>query len=158
MKNFRASIDVMPHDNLLDPQGKAVTGAMPNLGLAEITGVRIGKHITLHVEAAEVAQLAGERVVALGEITQFVLGHRRHVARQVALAGTDLAHSRGQCAHRPHEPDVLFQDGEASRIRLVGAQTGEQLGGAVGMVFEEATDGRLVCVEQARAPGHGRGA
>ena len=53
MKNFRASIDVMPHDNLLDPQGKAVTGAMGNLGLPEISGVRIGKHITLHVEAAD---------------------------------------------------------------------------------------------------------
>jgi phosphoribosylformylglycinamidine synthase len=53
MKNFRASIDVMPHDNLLDPQGKAVTGAMSNLGLPEISGVRIGKHITLHVEAKD---------------------------------------------------------------------------------------------------------
>ena len=53
MKNFRASIDVMPHDNLLDPQGKAVTGAMGNLGLPEISGVRIGKHITLHVEATD---------------------------------------------------------------------------------------------------------
>jgi phosphoribosylformylglycinamidine synthase len=53
MKTFRASIDVMPHDNLLDPQGKAVSGAMGNLGLPEITRVRIGKHITLHVEAAD---------------------------------------------------------------------------------------------------------
>ena len=53
MKKFRASIDVMPHDNLLDPQGKAVTGAMGNLGLPEITGVRIGKHITLQVEAKD---------------------------------------------------------------------------------------------------------
>jgi phosphoribosylformylglycinamidine synthase len=53
MKTFRASIDVMPHDNLLDPQGKAVTGSMTNLGLPEITGVRIGKHITLQVEAAD---------------------------------------------------------------------------------------------------------
>lgn len=53
MKSFRASIDVMPHDNLLDPQGKAVSGSMKNLGLPEITGVRIGKHITLHVEAAD---------------------------------------------------------------------------------------------------------
>jgi phosphoribosylformylglycinamidine synthase len=51
MKTFRAQIDVMPHDNLLDPQGKAVTGSMTNLGLPEITGVRIGKHITLQVEA-----------------------------------------------------------------------------------------------------------
>ncbi len=53
MKTFRASIDVMPHDNLLDPQGKAVSGSMHNLGLAGISGVRIGKHITLHVEAAD---------------------------------------------------------------------------------------------------------
>lgn len=53
MKKYRASIDVMPHDNLLDPQGKAVTGAMGNLGLPEISGVRIGKHITLHIEAAD---------------------------------------------------------------------------------------------------------
>ena len=53
MKTYRASIDVMPHDNLLDPQGKAVTGAMSNLGLPEISGVRIGKLITLQVEAAD---------------------------------------------------------------------------------------------------------
>ncbi len=53
MKTFRAAIDVMPHDNLLDPQGKAVSGSMNNLGLPEITGVRIGKHITLHVEAKD---------------------------------------------------------------------------------------------------------
>ncbi|MFN3875425.1 MAG: phosphoribosylformylglycinamidine synthase subunit PurS [Flavobacteriales bacterium] len=53
MKTFRASIDVMPHDNLLDPQGKAVTSAMGNLGLPEITGVRIGKHITLQVDAPD---------------------------------------------------------------------------------------------------------
>ncbi len=53
MKTFKANIDVMPHDNLLDPQGKAVGGSMNNLGLPEITGVRIGKHITLHVEAKD---------------------------------------------------------------------------------------------------------
>ena len=49
---FRAEIDVMPLKALLDPQGKAVTGSMKNLGLPEITNVRIGKHITLEVEAA----------------------------------------------------------------------------------------------------------
>src|SRR5690606_31461760 len=53
MKTFKASIDVMPHDNLLDPQGKAVSGSMQNLGLPEITGIRIGKHITLKVEAKD---------------------------------------------------------------------------------------------------------
>ena len=48
---FRAEIDIMPHANLLDPQGKAVSSSMGNLGLSEITNVRIGKHIQLEVEA-----------------------------------------------------------------------------------------------------------
>lgn len=48
---FKASIDVMPLEALLDPQGKAVTQSMSNLGLNEISNVRIGKHITLFVEA-----------------------------------------------------------------------------------------------------------
>jgi phosphoribosylformylglycinamidine synthase subunit PurS len=49
---FKAEIDVMPLEALLDPQGKAVTQSMGNLGLSEITNVRIGKHIHLFVEAA----------------------------------------------------------------------------------------------------------
>lgn len=61
MKKFNAHIDIMPHDNLLDPQGKAVTGSMKNLGLSEISNVRIGKHITLEVEAND-KDLAKEKV------------------------------------------------------------------------------------------------
>lgn len=53
MQKFKAAIDIMPLEALLDPQGKAVSGSMKNLGLPEITGVRIGKHITLHVEAKD---------------------------------------------------------------------------------------------------------
>ncbi len=48
---FLAQIDVMPLKALLDPQGKAVTASMKNLGLSEIENVRIGKHITLELEA-----------------------------------------------------------------------------------------------------------
>ncbi|WP_345948197.1 MULTISPECIES: phosphoribosylformylglycinamidine synthase subunit PurS [unclassified Mucilaginibacter] len=48
---FQAEIDVMPKKEILDPQGKAVTGSMKNLGLAEIQNVRIGKHISLEIEA-----------------------------------------------------------------------------------------------------------
>jgi len=51
MKTFQAEIDVMPKKEILDPQGKAVTGSMKNLGLAEIQNVRIGKHISLEIEA-----------------------------------------------------------------------------------------------------------
>jgi phosphoribosylformylglycinamidine synthase subunit PurS len=49
---FKAEIDVMPLAALLDPQGKAVTNSMKSLGLGEIDSVRIGKHISLMVEAA----------------------------------------------------------------------------------------------------------
>ena len=55
MKKFQAEIDVMPKKEILDPQGKAVTGSMKNLGLAEIQNVRIGKHISLEIEADSAA-------------------------------------------------------------------------------------------------------
>lgn len=48
---FIAEINVMPLKEILDPQGKAVTGSMKNLGLSEIHNVRIGKHISLEIEA-----------------------------------------------------------------------------------------------------------
>ena len=49
---YTAQVKVMPHKELLDPQGKAVMGGLANLGLAGINDVRIGKNITLQVEAA----------------------------------------------------------------------------------------------------------
>ncbi len=52
---FKAEIDVMPHEAILDPQGKAVTKSMKNLNLPEIDHVRIGKHITLTVDAPDVS-------------------------------------------------------------------------------------------------------
>lgn len=52
---FTAEIDIMPHKALLDPQGKAVSNSMKNVGLPEISGVRIGKHISLEVEAEDKA-------------------------------------------------------------------------------------------------------
>jgi len=51
MKKFQAEIDVMPKKEILDPQGKAVTGSMKNLGLSEIHNIRIGKHVSLEIEA-----------------------------------------------------------------------------------------------------------
>ena len=53
--NFKAEIDIMPLAGLLDPQGKAVSQNMGNLDLSEITNVRIGKHITLKVDATDKA-------------------------------------------------------------------------------------------------------
>jgi len=48
---FTAEIDVMPLKQLLDPQGKAVISSMHKIGFNKLEDVRIGKHITLAIEA-----------------------------------------------------------------------------------------------------------
>ena len=58
---FIAEINVMPLKALLDPQGKAVTHSMKNIGFNEVSNVRIGKHITLEIEAKS-KESAMERV------------------------------------------------------------------------------------------------
>ena len=74
---FRASIDIMPLPALLDPQGKAVSSNMKNIGLSTIDNVRIGKHITLEVEAGsqseaeEQVQTACEKLLANQIMEQF---------------------------------------------------------------------------------------
>jgi len=46
-------VDVMPKAELLDPQGKAVAGALTRLGVAGFSGVRIGKRFELTVDQAD---------------------------------------------------------------------------------------------------------
>lgn len=48
---FIAEIDIMPHRELLDPQGKAVVNNMKHLDLSGILDVRIGRHVTMTMEA-----------------------------------------------------------------------------------------------------------
>lgn len=50
--NFRAEIDVMPLKELLDPQGKAVAHGLQKMNFDGVDDVRIGKHITIKVNAA----------------------------------------------------------------------------------------------------------
>jgi phosphoribosylformylglycinamidine synthase PurS subunit len=60
-------VEVMPKAELLDPQGKAVAGALARLGRSQITSVRVGKRFEIEVDGpaddailAEVAALADE--------------------------------------------------------------------------------------------------
>ncbi|MEI8060578.1 MAG: phosphoribosylformylglycinamidine synthase subunit PurS [Ferruginibacter sp.] len=48
---YTVQVKVMPLKDLLDPQGKAVMGGLQNLGIQNVTEVRIGKHIDLQIEA-----------------------------------------------------------------------------------------------------------
>lgn len=61
-------VDVMPKPELLDPQGKAVQGALTRLGVDSFAGIRIGKRFELTVE---------------GEVTDEVLAAARQVADDV---------------------------------------------------------------------------
>lgn len=60
---YTVQIKVMPLKELLDPQGKAVMGGLQNLGLSGVEDVRVGKNITLQLNAAspeQAKQLAEE--------------------------------------------------------------------------------------------------
>lgn len=67
---YNVQVKVMPLKNLLDPQGKAVQNGLSSLGLNNIKDVRIGKHITLQIEAASeeeakaAADEAGKKLLA----------------------------------------------------------------------------------------------
>jgi phosphoribosylformylglycinamidine synthase PurS subunit len=61
----RVVVDVMPKPEILDPQGKAVLGALPRLGFTGVTDVRQGKRFELEIDGeitdellAEVARMA----------------------------------------------------------------------------------------------------
>jgi phosphoribosylformylglycinamidine synthase subunit PurS len=60
---FTVEIKVMPLKDLLDPQGKAVRTGLHNLGLKGVEDVRVGKNVSLQIEAAskeEAKRLAEE--------------------------------------------------------------------------------------------------
>ncbi len=46
----RVVVDVMPKEEILDPQGQAIAGALGRLGYAGVTGVRQGKRFELEVD------------------------------------------------------------------------------------------------------------
>ncbi|MDX2135255.1 MAG: phosphoribosylformylglycinamidine synthase subunit PurS [Saprospiraceae bacterium] len=49
---FTAEITIMPHPELLDPQGKTVLNNLGHLDLSGVTDVRIGRHVAMQLDAA----------------------------------------------------------------------------------------------------------
>lgn len=47
---FLVEIDIMPRKELLDPQGKAVTNGLHNIGFTALDNVRVGKHISYETD------------------------------------------------------------------------------------------------------------
>ena len=53
MTIFRFSVSIMPRDGILDPQGRAVEAALPQLGAASVHDVRVGRRVELSVDASD---------------------------------------------------------------------------------------------------------
>ncbi|NQX16926.1 phosphoribosylformylglycinamidine synthase subunit PurS [Rathayibacter sp. VKM Ac-2857] len=58
-------VEVMPKAELLDPQGKAVAGALSRLGHSAVTGVRVGKRFEITVD--EVTDEVRASITALAD-------------------------------------------------------------------------------------------
>lgn len=67
---YTVQIKVMPLKELLDPQGKAVMSGLQNLGLSNVGDVRIGKNISLQIDAdsqekaEQIAEEASKKLLA----------------------------------------------------------------------------------------------
>ncbi|MFL5575348.1 MAG: phosphoribosylformylglycinamidine synthase subunit PurS [Gemmatimonadaceae bacterium] len=55
MNRYRVAVHIVPRRGLLDPQGKAVAGALHTLGFSGVREVRVGRHVVLEVEARDEA-------------------------------------------------------------------------------------------------------
>ncbi len=67
----RVVVDVMLKPEILDPQGKAVHGALPRLGFEGVTDVRQGKRFELEVDG----DVTDERLAQLHEIAEKLLSN-----------------------------------------------------------------------------------
>jgi phosphoribosylformylglycinamidine synthase subunit PurS len=67
----RVVVDVMLKPEILDPQGKAVHGALPRLGFEGVRDVRQGKRFELEVDG----ELTDERLAQVNEIAGTLLSN-----------------------------------------------------------------------------------
>lgn len=67
----RVVVDVMPKPEILDPQGKAVQGALPRLGFEGVLEVRQGKRFEIQI----VGDLTDERLADVRRMAETLLSN-----------------------------------------------------------------------------------
>jgi phosphoribosylformylglycinamidine synthase subunit PurS len=97
----RVVVDVMPKPEILDPQGKAVTGALARLGFSGIS-VRQGKRFELDVD---------------GELTEDRLAEVRRAA-ETLLANTVIETFNVRVEELPAPPDAEDQGEPVEQAEL----------------------------------------
>jgi phosphoribosylformylglycinamidine synthase subunit PurS len=52
VESYRVPVRIVPRSGVLDPQGTAVAGALRTLGFSEVVDIRVGRFVTVDVNAA----------------------------------------------------------------------------------------------------------
>jgi len=82
--NFKARVRVMPQAEILDPQGKAVENALSQMGISQVSEVRIGKLVEFFVaadteiQAREKVQNAAQNLLANLIMEEFTIELTEH--------------------------------------------------------------------------------
>jgi phosphoribosylformylglycinamidine synthase PurS subunit len=66
MDAYRFSVSIMPRDGILDPAGKAVQAALPQLHATNVDDVRVGRRVelTVHADSVENARQTVDSLAA----------------------------------------------------------------------------------------------
>ncbi len=62
MSMFQVEVRVVPREGILDPQGKAVEGALTGLGFDGIAEVHVGRLVRLHLDATSAEAARGSAI------------------------------------------------------------------------------------------------
>lgn len=91
----RFVVDVMPKREILDPQGKAVLGALPRLGFEGVSDVRQGKRFEIEVDGEHSDDLLAQ-VRSMAEIllsNPVIEDYEVHVEQHTVA---EIAHDEGR--------------------------------------------------------------
>ena len=83
----RVVVDVMPKPEILDPQGKAVQGALPRLGFTGVSEVRQGKRFELELDG----EATDERLAEVRQMAETLLSNPVIEDFEVHVEGDDAA-------------------------------------------------------------------
>ncbi|GBF10804.1 phosphoribosylformylglycinamidine synthase subunit PurS [Tepidibacillus sp. HK-1] len=83
---FNAKVYITLKNGILDPQGKAVKGALQSLGYDEVNDVRIGKFIELQLNTGQ-REVAEERIKEMCEklLANLVIEDYQYQLEEVAV-------------------------------------------------------------------------
>ncbi|MBO0846980.1 MAG: phosphoribosylformylglycinamidine synthase subunit PurS [Nocardioides sp.] len=93
----RYVVDVMPKREILDPQGKAVLGALPRLGFDGVTDVRQGKRFEVEVEG----EPSDDRLAEVRRMAETLLANP--VIEYFAVTGDESADEPTEGSVEPDE-------------------------------------------------------